>query len=328
MENTKASAETRTEGRKRMVLLADPAPTKFNSLVSILAKSDILTEVASESNRFLERLSEEKFDLCVLNLVIGGMNPFDLIKEVRTKSANPRLKIIIVTRQIHKMTIQNTIRAGADDFIAEPFESLNLQNRIIYHLGTVTMIEPLGYEHAIPGTESEEYIKLLLDSVETLSRTQREYFHRSFLKIVQSIANLLSSNRTSLIIVDEAKNSGVVLASSDDPDFQNFPISLEKYPEILHVVHTGNVVLVEDIENNALTERIKKEVRTIQIGSIMVFPVCYQDKIVGVLHIRRPKASELPPLNVMRILQATANLMAAHANVAVIMRKIYQNYAA
>jgi DNA-binding response OmpR family regulator len=324
MENEKAGLDA-LNARKPKLIFADPNLGRFGGLTNSLHKANVETESATDLVRLVQRLKEEKFDLCVVNLLLGN-SPFELINEIKSQSSNPEIKLIIVTRQIHKMNIQDTIRAGADDFIAEPFESLNLYNRILYHLKPVKMIERLGYEKALPGPGSEEYIKLLLDSVEILSRTRRQDSHHAFFKIVQSIASLLSSNRTSLTIVDEGKNTGVVVASSDDEMFQNFPITLEKYPEILHVLHTGNLVVIEDVASNSMTERIKKEVRSIEIGSLMVFPVCYQDEVVGVLNVRRAKASELPTLNVMRILQATANLMAAHANVLALIRKIYRNY--
>ena len=70
----------------------------------------------------ITKVSEEQIDICVINLLLGGIGPFELIENVRKNSANREIKIIVVTRQVHKLNIQNTIRAGADDFIAEPFE--------------------------------------------------------------------------------------------------------------------------------------------------------------------------------------------------------------
>ena len=102
--------------------------------------------------------------------------------------------------------------------------------------------------------------------------------------------------------------AGVVLATSDDPNFHNFPITLDQYPEILHVIHAGNLIFVEDVSQNALTERIKKSVKSISIGSLMVFPVFYQGEIVGVLNVRRPQATEVPEMHIMRIMQAIANI--------------------
>ena len=91
-------------------------------------------------------------------------------------------------------------------------------------------------------------------------------------------------------------------------------------------MHTGNFVLVEDVSQNALTHRINEKVKTIHIGSLMVYPVRFQGEVMGVLTIRRPKAIELPGMGVMRFLQAIANTMASHSNVKALLRKIYKEF--
>jgi len=316
------------KGRARKVIFADFATSKFGGVIQSLADVDIATESVTEVTRLIERIAEEHFDICVVNLLLGGIGPFELIQNIRKSSAYRDVKIIVVTRQVHKLNIQNTIRAGANDFIAEPFETLNLYHRILYHLGPVKVIEPLTNDKSAPNVDTLPLIKLMLEAAELLSRTERDKMHAAFLKILQDIAGYIGSNRTSLVIVDEPANAGVVLATSDDPKFHNFAISLDKYPEILHVVHTGSLIFVEDVSQNALTERIKNDVRSISIGSLMVFPVCFQSEIVGVLNIRRPEATEIPPMDTMRILQATANIMAAYSNIAALLRRIYKGYTA
>ncbi len=316
-------SEKSNQGR---VLFADLALVKYKSVISELTKADVDSDCVTDVTQLLQKISEVKYDICAINLLLGGIGPFELIENIRKSSKNPQLKIVVVTRQVHKLNIQNTIRAGADDFIAEPFESLNFYNRVLYHLRPVQVIKANQFEQSIPGVESHKYVQMLLEATEILSRTDREHIHDTFLKILQDIALQMESNRTSLIIVDESANNGVVLATSDDPKFSNFPISLDNYPEIVHVMHTGNLIFVEDVSQNSLTDRIKSKVKSIAIGSMIIFPVRYHADIVGALVIRRPVATELPTQDVMRVLQATANLMAAHANVAVLLRKIYKEF--
>lgn len=326
MEKKSAVAPQPTGEFQRKVVFADFATVKFGGVIEALTKIGVLCETVTDVPKLMQRMTEERFDICIVNLLLAGIGPFELIENVRKNSANKEVKIIVVTRQVHKLNIQNTIRAGANDFIAEPFEYLTLYHRIAYHLGPVREIALSGLEQQALGPESQEYIKLLMDSTEILSKTPRDKAHDSFLTILQNVAKLMGSNRTNLIIVDEPSNTGVVLATSDDPNFHNFPLVLDQYPEVLHVIHTGNLIFVEDVAQNSLTERIKRSVRSISIGSLMCFPVCYQGEVVGVLNVRRPEATELPPVQIMRVMQALANIMAAHANVAVLLRRVYKGY--
>jgi len=312
----------------RKALFADFSVAKFQPLMDLLKADGILCETVSDPPKFMAKLNQEQFDVCILNLLMGGLGPFDLIRNIRQHSANPDIKIIVVSRQVQKLNIQNAIQAGANDFVAEPFENENVYHRILYHLAPKQVVEPKGYEASTPDNASWAYLELLLESTEILSRTSRTQEHETFMKILEKIAALLTSNRTSLIVVDVESNTGVVLASSDDPSFFDFPISLHKYPEILHVLHTGNFVLIDDVSQNSLTQKINEKVKTILIGSLMVFPVRYQGEVVGVLTVRRAQAHELPSMQVMRILQAIANTMASHSNVKALLRKIYKGYSA
>src|SRR5690606_27221409 len=146
---------------------------------------------------------------------------------------NRDIRIIVISRQVQRVNIQHSIRVGANDFVVDPFENENLYHRVLYHLTPKQELDPFGYEGQEISRESFPFLNLLLQATEALSRTPWGNEHGAFLQILQGVAGLLHSNRSSLIIVDPECDSGVVLASSDDPDFYDFPISLHKYPEIL-----------------------------------------------------------------------------------------------
>lgn len=313
--------------KAKKIIFADFAVGRYETLIRWLKKDGIHCEVFTDPSKFMSRMMEDPFDICVVNLLVGGIGPFQLIHTLRESSCHPDIKIIVVSKQVHKLNIQNTIQAGANDFVAEPFENENMYHRILYHLTPKTVVDLTRYEQPVAGEKNREYIKLLLDATELLSRTPRGQEHVTFLKILQDIALLLGSNRTSLIIVDEKSHSGLVLATSDNPNFHDFPIALSKYPEILHVMNTGNIVLVEDVSQNLLTKRISETVREIVIGSLMVYPVRFQGDIVGVLQIRRSKATELPSMEILRGIQAIANILAAQSNIRALLRRIYKDYA-
>jgi transcriptional regulator with GAF, ATPase, and Fis domain len=176
------------------------------------------------------------------------------------------------------------------------------------------------------GTEAWPFLNVLLEATETLSRTAPEKISAAFYEILCHIARLLVSNRTSLMITDEETDSAVVLATSDDPKFSDFPVVLSKYPEVLDVIHSGSFVLIDDVSKNALTNQINDSVKTISIGSMMVFPIRYAGEMVGVLTVRRSKASDLPSMDSLRVLQALANILAAHSNMKAALRRIYKDY--
>ncbi|MBY0372131.1 response regulator [bacterium] len=310
----------------KKILFADFAIIKFNQLMDQLRKEGFGVDGVTDEKKFVQKISEEAVDICVINLLLGGTGPFELIRKVRASSRNRDVKVIVISKQVQKLNIQNTLKAGANDFVADPVDNDNLHARILYHLTPKRVIENLTGNLASVSADTWPVLSTMLNATERLSRTPPLRISDAFHGILCDVAKLLESNRTSMMIVDEENNSGVVLASSDDPKFCDFPVVLNKYPEVLDVIHSGNFVLIDDVSKNQLTQQINENVRSIAIGSIMVFPVRYAGEVVGVLTVRRPKASDLPSLDNLRVLQALANTLAAHANMKASLRRIYRDY--
>ncbi len=310
----------------KKVMFADFAVVKYTALMDQLRQEGMVADAVTDEKKFLARIAEEAFDVCILNLLLGGIGPFELIRNVRSSSRNPDIKIIVVSKQVQKLNIQNTLKAGANDFMADPVNNENLHGRIVYHLTPKKVIENLGADSSNIGKEAWPFLAVMLESTETLSKTPAQNISAAFYDILCHVARLLASNRTSMMIVDEESNTGVVLASSDDAKFIDFPVVLDKYPEVLDVMHSGNFVLIDDVSKNQLTQAINETVKSISIGSIMVFPVRYAGEVVGVLTVRRAKASDLPSLDILRVLQSLANTLAAHANIKASLRRIYRDY--
>lgn len=310
----------------KKVVFADFAIMKFNPLMEQLRKEGFAVDGLTDQKGFVQKITDEVVDVCVINLLLGGTGPFELIRRVRSVSKNRDVKVIVISRQVQKLNIQNTLKAGANDFVADPVENENLHARILYHLTPKRVIENLTGNLASVSADTWPILSTMLNATETLSRTPAPQISAAFYTILGEVGRIMESNRTSMMIVDEENNSGVVLASSDDPKFCDFPVVLNKYPEVLDVIHSGNFVLIDDVSKNQLTQAINENVRSIAIGSIMVFPVRYAAEVVGVMTIRRPKASDLPSLDNLRVLQALANTLATHANMKASLRRIYKDF--
>lgn len=323
MAETQAAPVTRPA---KNVMFADFAVVKYNNIIEQLKSAGVGTDSVTDEKMFLARISAEPFELCVLNLLLSGIGPFELIRKVRATSKNREIKIIVISKQVQKMNIQNTLKAGANDFVADPFETESLHNRILYHLTPKKVIENLGNAAAVVTQEAWPVLEILVAATTTLSRTEAQNISQAFYEILGKVGVLLESNRSSMMIVDEENDTGVVLASSDDPKFCDFPVVLSKYPEVLDVVHSGNFVLIDDVAKNQLTQQISESVKSISIGSMMVFPVRYANEVVGVLTVRRAKAADLPHMETLHALQALANTLAAHANIKAALRRIYRDF--
>lgn len=74
----------------------------------------------------LQLIQREKFDLILLDVMIPGMDGFELMKKI----APMQIPVIFLTAKNSVIDKVNGLKLGAEDYIVKPFESLELLARI------------------------------------------------------------------------------------------------------------------------------------------------------------------------------------------------------
>lgn len=77
-------------------------------------------EIAETGEAALETLSVGKFDAVVLDVMLPGINGFDVAKELRTKQNYT--PILILTARGRPEDVLSGFDAGADDYLPKPFD--------------------------------------------------------------------------------------------------------------------------------------------------------------------------------------------------------------
>jgi len=72
--------------------------------------------------------SKEKYDLCVLDVMMPKKDGFTLAQEIR--ALNPEIPIIFLTAKVLKEDILEGFKLGADDYLTKPFSMEELLLRI------------------------------------------------------------------------------------------------------------------------------------------------------------------------------------------------------
>lgn len=85
-------------------------------------------EVAGSSELALEHFRKHKYDLCLLDWMLPGMQGVELLKIIRPQHKN--LKIIMVTAKADAESIVTGFENGADDYLTKPFEGRVLGARV------------------------------------------------------------------------------------------------------------------------------------------------------------------------------------------------------
>jgi len=104
--------------------------------------------------------------------------------------------------------------------------------------------------------------------------------------VTRRLATEMGVLRASLVVLDEQREAGFVIAASDDADLRELRIELARYPEIRECVRTGQPVLVEDVPTHPLLELVKTQVAARGIHAIVALPLSVAGKVLGVLLLR------------------------------------------
>lgn len=111
-------------------------------------------------------------------------------------------------------------------------------------------------------------------------------------ELTRRLADHLCVARCALVLLDETRGQGRVVASSDNPSLLDLRIELSRYPEIQEAVRTCQPVVIDDVGSHPLLDAVKDSVSGSGISAIAVIPLALQGKAFGVLLLRR--ASEGP----------------------------------
>lgn len=104
--------------------------------------------------------------------------------------------------------------------------------------------------------------------------------------VTRRLATEMDIERAALIVLDEQKNAGFIIAASDDAALKDLRIELSRYPEIREVARTNKPVIVEDAPSHPLLEGVKENIAARGIHAIAALPLSVQGKVLGVLLVR------------------------------------------
>ncbi len=90
--------------------------------------------------------SENNFDIAILDIMLPGIDGFEICKQLRKNSEN--LGIIMLTAKTQEMDKVRGLMIGADDYIAKPFSPSELIARVDAIHRRVTMIKKIPTKNA------------------------------------------------------------------------------------------------------------------------------------------------------------------------------------
>ena len=115
------------KNNKKHILVVDDDNRIRDLLKEYLNEKDYIVSTSDNAENAKIKITQFKFDLIVLDVMMPGQNGYDLTKEIKK---NIKVPIILLTA---KGEVENRIKGlelGADDYLSKPFEPKELLLRI------------------------------------------------------------------------------------------------------------------------------------------------------------------------------------------------------
>jgi DNA-binding response OmpR family regulator len=108
---------------KKRVLLAEDEPSIVESLTFLLERAGF--DVASEMNgqTALDSVLADPPDVIVLDVMLPGLDGFEILRRVRADTRTQALPVLILTAKGQREDREAALASGADIFITKPFSN-------------------------------------------------------------------------------------------------------------------------------------------------------------------------------------------------------------
>ena len=116
------------EGAKPKILLCEDDTNLGMVLKNYLELNDYDVTLERDGRLGLAAFQREKFDICLLDVMMPNMDGFTVAEEIR--DINPDVPLFFLSAKTMKDDIIQGYKLGADDYITKPFDSEVLLHKI------------------------------------------------------------------------------------------------------------------------------------------------------------------------------------------------------
>ena len=116
------------------VLAVDDIPLNLLLVQKMLSKFNFKMRTASGGQQALDAVAQEKPDLILLDLMMPGIDGFEVLRRLREDPATADIQIVILSALNSNEDVVKGFNAGANDFIMKPIIMEKLLSCVVNQL--------------------------------------------------------------------------------------------------------------------------------------------------------------------------------------------------
>lgn len=106
------------ENTPARILIVDDEPSITEFVSYAMQKEGYQTEIASDGEEALRKIEQQHFDLFILDIMLPGIDGYELCRRIRAKMSTPILFLSARDTELNKVV---GLELGADDYLTKPF---------------------------------------------------------------------------------------------------------------------------------------------------------------------------------------------------------------
>lgn len=186
------------------ILVVDDLPQNVRLLEAVLAPRGYVVATATSGREALERVVSDPIDLVLLDIVMPEMDGYEVCRALRADASTRFLPVVMITASGEQEKVA-AIEAGADDFIAKPFDQAELLARVRSLLRIKRYHDTIEAQAAELAAWNQQLEQRVQEQVEELERTGRlrRFLSPQLAELVVSSGDesFLTSHRREITVV-------------------------------------------------------------------------------------------------------------------------------
>jgi two-component system phosphate regulon response regulator PhoB len=118
------------EREKPLVLVADDEEDVLNLVALQLERNQFAVIRAANGDEALRLAKEERPDAAVLDVMMPGLNGYEVVSEMRKGEETKGIPVLLLTARAGGVDIMHGYEVGADDYLKKPFTPHDLLEHV------------------------------------------------------------------------------------------------------------------------------------------------------------------------------------------------------